>query len=294
MSSEAQDARGNRRRDSGDGAASVVIFVILIAAALYLGWSHRNDEIIVPERGLGYNLGIIGGLLMLVLLLYPLRKRLKFMRRWGSTAVWFRLHMILGIVGPTLVILHSNFAIKSLNASVALYSMLLVSGSGLIGRYIYARIHRGLYGGKVEARELLAEAQAFREGLGADLSGAAWHAQFQALEREAMPLSRGFLSAWAHAIRVGGHSRQNERSLLRDFAADIAGRARAERWSDSVRRDQLREGRRRISRYHTALRRLASLAVYERLFAAWHVLHLPLFYMLILTALNHVVAVHLY
>ncbi|MEQ1617441.1 MAG: hypothetical protein ABL883_03730 [Terricaulis sp.] len=293
MSSQSEEWRERRGR-SGEGAASVVIFVILVAAALYMGWSHRNDQVINPENGLGYALGIIGGSLMLIMLLYPLRKRIRWMRSWGSVAGWFRLHMILGIVGPVLVILHSNFEIKSLNASVALYSMLLVSGSGIIGRYIYSRIHRGLYGGKLEARELLEEAQAFREGLGSDLSGAAWQAQFKALEREAMPQARGFFAALTHAARVGDHSHRSERALLRDFEADIRARAGASPWSGRQSRDTLSEGRARIRRYHTVLRRTASLAVYERLFAAWHVLHLPLFYMLILTALIHVVAVHLY
>ena len=293
MSSQSEEWRG-RRGGAGEDAASVVIFVILIVAALYLGWSHRNDHLIDPENGLGYALGIVGGSLMLVLLLYPLRKRVKWMRSWGSVAGWFRLHMILGIVGPALVILHSNFEIKSLNASVALYCMLLVSGSGIVGRYIYSRIHRGLYGGKLEARELLEEAQEFRQGLGSDLSGAAWQAQFSALEREAMPQARGFFAALAHAIMVGGHSHRSEHKLLRDFNADIRARANAGHWSGRETRDTLREGRARIRRYHEVLRRTASLAVYERLFAAWHVLHLPLFYMLILTASIHVVAVHLY
>jgi hypothetical protein len=294
MSDQSLGQREGRRRPAGDGAASIVMFVILVAAILYLGWSHRNDNLINPERDVGYALGITGGLLMLLLLLYPLRKRIKFMRQWGSVATWFRLHMILGIIGPALVILHSNFEIKSLNASVALYSMLLVSGSGIIGRYIYARIHRGLYGGKLEARELLEEAKAFRAGLGSDLTGAAWKAQLEALEREAMPRAQGFFSAWGHAMRIAAHARQSQRTLLRDFEADISARARAERWPERVRREQLSEGRIRIQRYHAAVRSTASLAVYERLFSAWHVLHLPLFYMLILTALIHVVAVHLY
>lgn len=282
-----------QRTPASEGAFSIVIFVIVVAAVLYAGWSRRNDDLINPEIGVGYYLGIVGGSLMLALLLYPLRKRLKSMRTWGRVATWFRLHMILGVVGPALVVLHSNFELKSLNASVALVSMLLVSASGVVGRYIYSRIHRGLYGGKVEARELLAEAQAFREGLGEDLSGAAWKAQFEALEREAMPHARGFFSAWAHAARVGAHVHQSERALLRDFEADIRNRDGAH-WPYRERHDHLAEGRARIKRYHSALRRTAGLAVYERLFAAWHVLHLPLFYMLIFTALIHVVAVHLY
>ena len=42
------------------------------------------------------------------------------------------------------------------------------------------------------------------------------------------------------------------------------------------------------------VRRAATLGVYERLFSLWHVLHVPLFVILVLTAIIHVVAVHLY
>ena len=37
--------------------------------------------------------------------------------------------------------------------------MLIVAGSGLIGRYLYARIHHGLYGQKATLNELRSEAE---------------------------------------------------------------------------------------------------------------------------------------
>jgi hypothetical protein len=40
--------------------------------------------------------------------------------------------------------------------------------------------------------------------------------------------------------------------------------------------------------------RVAELDSYERLFALWHVLHLPLFFMLLVAGIAHVIAVHLY
>jgi hypothetical protein len=42
------------------------------------------------------------------------------------------------------------------------------------------------------------------------------------------------------------------------------------------------------------VRRVAGFAFYERLFGLWHVLHVPLFVMLLVTAVAHVVAVHRY
>ena len=125
-----------------------------IVLALAAGWAVRDYNYVVAESGIGYWLGIIGGSLMLMLLVYPMRKRF---RRWaviGSVKAWFRIHMILGLVGPLLIIYHSGFKLGSFNSSVALFCMLLVATSGLLGRYLYQRIHHGLYGRKLRFEEL--------------------------------------------------------------------------------------------------------------------------------------------
>lgn len=70
---------------------------------------------------------------------------------------WFALHMFLGIAGPALVLFHSTFRIGSLNAAIALGCMVLVAASGIVGRFIYRKIHRGLYGSRASLRELEAE-----------------------------------------------------------------------------------------------------------------------------------------
>ena len=40
--------------------------------------------------------------------------------------------------------------------------------------------------------------------------------------------------------------------------------------------------------------RVAQFSTYERVFALWHLLHLPFVYLLLITALFHVFAVHAY
>ena len=49
-----------------------------------------------------------------------------------------------------------------------------------------------------------------------------------------------------------------------------------------------------VNRYTLALRKTAAFRVYERLFSLWHILHLPLFIMMIITAVIHIFAVHMY
>ena len=92
--------------------------------------------------------------MMLTLLLYPLRKRFRFASKLGALPKWFRWHMLLGILGPLTIIFHSTYhvyipyihPIGSPNAAVAMFSMLLVAGSGIFGRFFYTKIHHGLYG----------------------------------------------------------------------------------------------------------------------------------------------------
>ena len=59
-------------------------------------------------------------------------------------------------------------------------------------------------------------------------------------------------------------------------------------------RKQLRQFEEQIDLHFDAVRKAASLAVYERLFALWHLLHLPLFVMLVGAVVVHILAVHLY
>jgi len=42
------------------------------------------------------------------------------------------------------------------------------------------------------------------------------------------------------------------------------------------------------------LRKVVEFNFYERMFALWHVLHLPLFFMLVIAAIVHIIAVHWY
>ena len=64
---------------------------------------------------------------MLLLLIYPLRKRFQHSSIFiFSTKNWFKLHMVLGVFGPLLILYHSNFSLGSTNSNVALGSMLLM------------------------------------------------------------------------------------------------------------------------------------------------------------------------
>ena len=133
-----------------------LLFAVLIVALLTGGWVLRDAEYTVADQGLGYALGITGGAMMLLLLLYPVRKQARFMRNWGALRYWFRMHMLFGVLGPVAILFHCNFQLGAINSNVALFSMLTVAGSGLIGRYVYTKIHFGLYGHRATLEDLQA------------------------------------------------------------------------------------------------------------------------------------------
>lgn len=92
---------------------------------------------------LAYSTGIAAGIVLLCLFGYAVRKNAKFCRYWGAMKYWFWAHMTLGIVMPILVLYHSNFGSRSLNGRVALWSMILVVCSGIVGRFLLRRVSHG-------------------------------------------------------------------------------------------------------------------------------------------------------
>lgn len=94
-----------------------------------------------PGGSLGRLYGMVGSGMMILMLLYSVRKRVRFLRSWGPLPVWLDLHIYLGVMGPLLIVLHSTFKVQGLVA-ISFWSMVAVALSGVLGRYLYMRILR--------------------------------------------------------------------------------------------------------------------------------------------------------
>lgn len=296
---DAQAASVRRRAPRKPPRLSRFIGPALLAAALItafvLGWRNRDEGVVTPEHGLGYWLGIAGAGAMLLLLVYPLRKRLRSLAVIGSIPFWFRSHMVLGLVGPLLILFHANFKLGSMNSNVALFSMLLVAGSGLVGRYLYGKIHRGLDGARARVDDIIAAADQIELLVGSGLPVADQiTATLHAFRDEALRPVPGIIAGLLNRIALGARASRLRRKLLAEVKAGIRADARRHGWPRSVTRERLAAVRTHLSMFFATVRTAASFALYERLFALWHVLHLPLFLLLILTATLHVIAVHTY
>ena len=266
----------------------------LAALLIYLGMRLPLDRVLSPERGAGYALGIIGGSAMLLLLVYPARKRLKWLSRIGSVKHWFQFHMVLGVFGPLCILYHSNFSLGAANSNAALFAMLIVSASGIVGRYFYARIHCGLYGHRTNRAELQGAAEELRTKVAGasfvpDLLAALDVADQRLVNRSNSPL-RVLLRPVTVTARMWFERYRLTRRAVKELR-DTAARSRvvAERHAHFE-----RAVKRYIARRLQATRQVVEFESYEKLFSLWHVLHLPLFFILLIAGVVHVVAVHVY
>jgi hypothetical protein len=165
--------------------------------------------------------------------------------------------------------------------------MLVVSGSGIVGRFLYTRIHRGY----LEQQHALAALKREVAQGSSELSAA--------IERA--PGLRGIVTGFEQSALGGAGSAGPLAWLLLGLRARRA-QARAMRcYRRALREGRAGAGAPPIGRTRRALRRhlgavcgVARFSVYSRAFSLWHALHLPFCVVLFAAAFVHVVAVHMY
>ena len=292
---ESGAGRQTRLRTLTGKRIRTLLFYLLVLAALAVGWQKRGQVYLTPEQGAGYLLGIIGASLMLLLLLYPLRKHARWMRSLGAVRHWFRAHMMMGVIGPVCILYHSNFQLGSMNGNIALFSMLLVASSGLVGRYFYTRIHYGLYGRKADLAHLGSDAATAKSHMDLAFELAPdLQQRLGKLEALATSSGVGVLAGLVRVPLVWIQTRWCGFTACFSLRSSLRSAARRNNWSAEQRRYYYRSSRYWLRTYLETLRRVAGFTFYERLFSLWHVLHLPLFLMLLISGIIHVYAVHLY
>jgi hypothetical protein len=272
------------------------LFTFFGLVALGFGWWLAQHETFTPKEGAGYWIGIAGGTTLLVQLAYPLRKRARFMRRMGSAPTWFRLHMALGVIGPLLILYHSNYSLGAPNSNVALFAMLIVAVSGIVGRYFYGKVHNGLYGAHTNLQDILEEATALLSVIETDTggSGGVVASRLTSFSEEILKPSRSALASLGKALRLAFIMPFVRHRMLKEVQAAVAYNKKRMHWSNRDCDLHYGAAKVHVHNYLDSVVKASELALYERLFAMWHLLHMPLFFLLIVTGVTHVIAVHLY
>ena len=278
--------------DATSGSPSLpgrLLAFVLVGLSMWVAYKVATEKYYTPRSNFGFYLGVVGSVMMLLMLAYPLRKHVHCMHRWGALKNWFRIHMIMGIVGPILVLFHSTFHLRSTNATVALFSMLGVVISGIIGRFVYTKIHYGLYGRRATLGKIQAEFAGHSNDAKSRLHFAPRVEQWlQSFERDSMQLDRSFTSHLISPLTIG-----LKRSILAYRCAHELRRIlKTERHPEF--RGWASEAIHLTSSYLRECERVAQFSTYERFFSLWHMLHIPLIYILAACTIFHIVAVYMY
>lgn len=273
-----------------------LLIYVGVAALTLSAWWVSLQGWFTPWSRTGYWLGVAGGVAMLLLFTYPLRKRWRVTYNWGASKYWFVAHMVLGIMGPWLILLHSTFHIGSTNAAVALFSMVIVALSGVVGRFLYVRLHADLRGEKATLAGLRGAMGNQHQAADTRLQGMpgvldALHA-FERDTLDARP-KQGARHLWRLFVlpirrqRVAQQCKAEVKKLIKQGAS-------GQKWSKTQALSRYRACCEQVDSYAMAVQRAAQFQTFERLFSMWHVAHVPFVWIMVLCAVFHVVAVHAY
>ncbi len=260
-------------------------------------WALWRPEYLAHDDDLVYDLGLVGGLLLLSQFLYSLRKHHPRLRHLGNLKTWFTAHVAVGLIAPLVILVHSRFDIQSLNGGVAFYTMLVVVASGFVGRYLLAKVNFDFVGERLRLkalhdalrRQILEQEPELAPRIAQTLKG---------FMNEAFAPATPF-QAIAVLLRLGWRWRAVYRELVQ-LGRPLAGGA-ADTGGETLTLEApfLREAfqpaqRQLLRRYLQAVVRLARYHAYRRLFAWWRMAHVPVVYILLAAGLAHVLAVHMY
>jgi hypothetical protein len=305
QTSVAQDAsKATVKRKSKDHIWGVFILVVAIVT---LGgyFVLYSQQLFKPGDDIGYNVGLAGGLMMLALLLYPLRKRAKFLGKVGVLPTWFKWHMVLGILGPLTIVFHSTYHVYipfihptgSLNAAIAMACMLLVSGSGTFGRFFYTKIHHGLYGRQATVNEMKAELEQSGDVKSIFNFAPEIEKKLDWFRVQSEENSQAGKLGLVKFVTIGIQAEMLSRSLVKELHSVMYAQAREKNFTPAQMKSMegmYIEYKGLIKSYLNAVRDASQFHTYERLFSYWHVFHIPLVYMMVFSAFYHVYAVHAY
>lgn len=234
---------------------------------------HAHYAFLRSSGPAGLGFGLAGTVLVFLNLGYLARRRFLDAEWMGSLRHWMALHVFTGLVGGGMVLLHSAFAPRSALGTLAFYGLLIVVVTGLVGRYIYARVPRSVEGRELRREEIRRRLNECR------------------LEMETLGLSQGLFEG------PDGEDEAAGRSFWAALAGLVAGDREARREYDRLRETVLGSERlkplaatllplaRRYCRESQWLRRYNGL---RRLMRSWRFFHRWFAVLMVVAVIYHV------
>jgi hypothetical protein len=225
-----------------------------------------------PGRPMSFTLGWLGFSIICLTNLYILRKRLPALRDKGNVTAWLDFHIFCGLLGPTLIVFHSNFQVKGL-VSVSFWSMMISFASGVVGRYFYTQL-------LAQKGELKARLTELNQG-------------FVMLAQVTKPKLTPEILRKAKddaLIYAGGTAAvtSGQADLLTVFFLSVVGDLKLMVSRPPVPKGAPRAISRPLKDYARAKRRLLTGSYYRRFMGYWHTFHMPFAIFMYVVSVIHI------
>ena len=236
---------------------------------------HPHHEFLKPGGVWGHGIGIIGTILIIIgIVSYMARKRMRSMARMGVLKYWLEFHIFLCTLGPILVLFHTAFKFGGLVA-ISFWSMVAVFLSGIVGRFIYLQIPR-----TIEGRELsLAEVRDMKGDIGTVLTDSyKFDEESKAIIVES---TKKKVELYQKNIFIKALKRRSDdRKALRGVKSVIKSNHLNKHESSKIMH---------LVKHEISLnRRIDRLLTMQKIFTYWHVAHFPFAIVMMIIMAVHV------
>ncbi|MBI1860954.1 MAG: hypothetical protein HYR96_08555 [Deltaproteobacteria bacterium] len=222
-----------------------------------------------PGRALSLYLGWAGMGLMALMNVYSLRKRFRIAPHARLSRV-LDFHIFCGLLGPTLIIFHSNFKVRGLVA-ISFWSMIVAALSGVVGRYIYVQVLR-------QRRESEKESEQWSQRLN------------ELCARATGPVSADLMNRMkGRALKFVGLDPKMRNPFL-VFVSALFGDVRLLFDSPAIPAGVPTACRSVLKNYALAERQSKFLEPFQKLMGYWHSFHTPFAFFMYLAATIHIAA----
>jgi thioredoxin reductase/Pyruvate/2-oxoacid:ferredoxin oxidoreductase delta subunit len=239
--------------------------------------AHPSHTFLRPSQGAGLWLGIASTVLIVINLVYLLRRSPKVGFHWGSLQLWMTSHVATGILALLTALVHGAMAPGNTPGGHAFWGLAILAASGAIGRYVYAYVPRAANGRELELSEV-------RSRLGR--IGEAWDQAQRRFQQRAREMLHAHVerSQWGGSFfgRLGAvlFAPFQLRRLLRSIETEAS--------AEGVPDDQLRETLALVRRAHGTALMAAHYEDLRALLASWRFLHRWVAILMVLLVLVHV------
>jgi len=232
-----------------------------------------------PSGYVGQSAGVLALFIFIFLWLYPLRKKVRWLRWTGAMSKWLDVHVATALVLPMVAAVHASWRFDGV-IGLGFWSMMVVCASGIVGRYLYVHIPRSATGLELSAEEIANE----RRGLLEEVAKATGLPQPQVesiLRSDPTPCDGlGVIGTLKRMITDQVGRRRAARALRRLCDVKKVG--------NRLDRATLRRVLKLAGREMALTQQARMLEATQRVFRLWHIAHRPFALTALVAVLVHV------